>query len=251
MDNRRLGNCGLDVSPVGYGAFKIGRNQKIKYAQAYDLPSDDEADRLLNAVLDLGVTYIDTAPAYGLSEQRIGTAISHRKGEFVLSTKVGESFADGESTYDFSADGVRRSVERSLARLKLETLDVVFIHSDGNDQHILNETDVVETLCKLRDAGVAQAIGFSGKSVEGARASLTWADAIMVEYNLDDTSHEPVIAEANAAGVGVVVKKGLASGHLPADEAIRFVLANDAVGSVVVGGLNLEHLRANVAAAGR
>ena len=89
MEHRSLGQTGLALSTVGYGAFKIGRNQKIKYAQPFDLPTDDEADRLLNAVLDLGVTYIDTAPAYGLSERRIGRSLAHRANEFVLSTKVG------------------------------------------------------------------------------------------------------------------------------------------------------------------
>ncbi len=71
----------------------------------------------------------------------------------------------------------------------------------------------------------------------------------MVEYHLRDRSHEPVITEAAARGVGVVVKKGLASGALPADEAIRFVLSNRHVASLVIGGLSLEHFRANLAAA--
>jgi aryl-alcohol dehydrogenase-like predicted oxidoreductase len=71
----------------------------------------------------------------------------------------------------------------------------------------------------------------------------------MVEYNLDDRSHAPVIARAAAAGVGVVVKKGLGSGRLPAGDAIGFVLANPGVVSMVVGTLDLAHLRENVAAA--
>jgi aryl-alcohol dehydrogenase-like predicted oxidoreductase len=79
--------------------------------------------------------------------------------------------------------------------------------------------------------------------------SLDWADAIMVEYHLDDPSHSDVIAVAAERGVGVVVKKGLASGKLPAAEAIAFVLGNTGVGSLVVGGLNLDHLRTNVALA--
>jgi aryl-alcohol dehydrogenase-like predicted oxidoreductase len=101
----------------------------------------------------------------------------------------------------------------------------------------------------MKRAGKLRAVGFSGKTVEAARLSLDWADVIMVEYHLDDRSHEQVIAEAGTRGVGVVVKKGLASGRLGADEAIRFVLSNPSVGSVVVGGLNLDHMRANLAAA--
>ena len=72
MVQRRLGTTDLELSPLGFGAFKIGRNQGIKYEQAYELPSDKDVSQLLNAVLDAGVNYIDTAPAYGLSEERIG-----------------------------------------------------------------------------------------------------------------------------------------------------------------------------------
>src|ERR1700753_3497434 len=87
------------VSSLGFGSFKIGRNVGVKYPSAYDLPSDAEVDRLLNGVLDLGCNLIDTAPAYGLSEERIGRSIGHRRDEFILSTKVGESFEDGRSMF--------------------------------------------------------------------------------------------------------------------------------------------------------
>src|SRR3989304_6273693 len=113
------------LSPLGYGAFKIGRNVGTKYGQAYELPDTASVERLLNGVLDLGINYIDTAPAYGASEERIGQAISHRRREFVLSTKVGEFFESGVSKYDFSADAVRSSVELSLRRLCTDALDIV------------------------------------------------------------------------------------------------------------------------------
>ncbi len=249
MKCRTVGKSGLNVSPVGFGAFKIGRNEKVKYSDQYDLPNERESARLLNGLLDLGISFIDTAPAYGLSEERIGRAISQRRDEFVLSTKVGETFTNGTSTYGFSSDAVRESVNRSLQRLKTDVLDLLFIHSDGSDLQILKETDVVETLIELKAAGTTKAIGFSGKTVDGARAAIGWADAIMVEYHSDDTSHAEVIADAARRGVGVVVKKGLASGRLSADNAIRFVLSNPHISSLVIGGLNLDHLRANVEAA--
>jgi aryl-alcohol dehydrogenase-like predicted oxidoreductase len=122
---------GLKVSPISFGAFKIGRNEKIKYEQGYALPSEDETSRLLNGVLDLGINLIDTAPAYGISEQRIGRHISSRRREYFLSSKVGETFAKGNSTYDFSARAVTDSIERSLTRLKTSFVDFLFIHSDG------------------------------------------------------------------------------------------------------------------------
>ena len=247
---RPLGKTGLLVTPLGFGAFKIGRNEKVKYPQPYDLPDDAAVERLLNSVLDVGINLIDTAPAYGISEERIGKFLASRRNEFVLSTKVGERFVNGESTFDFTAAGVRASVAESLRRLRTDVLDILFVHSNGDDLAIQRQTEVVPTLQKLKHAGYVRAIGFSGKSPAGAEAALEWADVVMVEYHLQDTSHAEVIASAASRGVGVVVKKGLASGHLPPADAIRFVLANPHVASVIVGGLSLEHLQENAKAVG-
>jgi len=246
MDRRTLGSTALSLCPIAFGAFKIGRNQKIKYAQSYDLPSDADVDRLLNGVLDLGINLIDTAPAYGSSEERIGQHISHRRREFYLSTKVGETFEEGQSTYDFSADAIRRSIEQSLRRLRTDVLDLVFIHSDGNDLHILDETDAAETLVSLRANGLIRFIGMSGKTAEGARRSLTWADALMVEYHPQDRSHEDVLEEAGRRGAGVLAKKPLASGSIPPAQAIPFILRRPEVASLVIGGLSLAHVQENL-----
>lgn len=235
------------VSPIGFGAFKIGRNEKTKYAVAYPLPDLSEVTRLLNGLLDLGVNYIDTAPAYGISEERIGQAISHRRCEFTLSTKIGEVFENGISTYDFSRDAIEASIHRSLKRLKTDVLDAVFIHSHQDDLAILNETDAVATLLRIRDAGLIKQVGLSAKTVAGAQAALEWADVIMVEYHIEDTSQEPVIAEAAEMGIGVIVKKALASGKLPPSEGLEFVLKNPGVATAVVGSLNIDHIRNNLA----
>ena len=250
MHLRPLGHTGLTVSPLGFGAFKIGRNQKTKYpGGAYALPDDGETERLLNGVLDLGIRYIDTAPAYGLSEERIGRFLSHRRSEFVLSTKVGETFADGASSYDFSRSAVEESIERSLKLLRTDVLDIAFLHCHAEDYAIQIETPAVQTLQDLKEKGLIRAVGLSGKTPAGARLALHWADVLMIEYHLNDTSHAEIIAEATRRGIGVIVKKGLAAGHLAPDQAIRFVLGNPNVSSLVVGGLNLEHIRANAAVA--
>lgn len=246
MEKRLIGKTNLQVTPIGYGAFKIGRNQKIKYAQPYDLPTEAEVKTLLNQILDLGINYIDTAPAYGLSEQRIGQSIADRRSEYVLSTKVGETFEDGQSTYDFSAQAITASIERSLKRLQTDILDLVFIHSDGNDLDILNNTDVVPTLIDLKQAGKIQYIGMSGKYPQGASAAMTWADALMVEYHLEDQSHAQVIEQAAAKGIGIIVKKGLASGQLPPQQALQFIAANPHIASTVIGGLNPTHIKSNI-----
>jgi len=241
----------LDHAPLGFGAFKIGRNTRIKYPQDYPLPDDQTADRLLNQVLDLGIGYIDTAPAYGISEERIGRFIGHRQSEYLLSTKVGETFLDDKSTYDYSEPAVRQSIQRSLNRLKTDRLDLVFVHSNGQDRAVLEQTEVVPTLQALRDQGLIRAIGFSGYSDEGLQLALPWSDALMVEYHLENRALGAVISKASAQGVAVIVKKGLASGKLPPAESIEFVLSNPGVTSLVVGGLNIEHLRQNLDVAKR
>lgn len=247
MQERPLGRTGLRVSPLGFGAFKIGRNTQIKYATPYEPPDEREVARLLDGVLELGICHIDTAPAYGESEARLGRCLAHRRSEFVLSTKVGEWFEEGRSRYDFRAAAVRESVAGSLRRLKTDVLDVVCVHAPAADVEVLQQTDVVQTLCELRQSGAIRAIGFSGKTVAGAELALDWADVLMVEYHLQDQSHAAVIAEAARRGVGVLVKKGLASGQLPAQAAIPFVVRTAGVSGLVVGGLSLRHLAENVA----
>ena len=250
MITRPLGRTGLEVSPLGFGAFKIGRNQGAKYERAYELPDEPQVEDLLSRVLGLGINYIDTAPAYGLSEERLGRVLAAHSSHPVISTKVGETLQDGVSRYDFSAEATRERVERSARRLGCEMLDVVLVHSDGQDLPIQDATGVVETLVELKAEGRVRAIGFSGKTVDGARRAIGWADVLMVEYHPEDRSHESVIHEAHQRGIGVVVKKGLASGRLPAAESIRFVLDQPGVRSLVVGSLAAGHLAENVAAAG-
>jgi aryl-alcohol dehydrogenase-like predicted oxidoreductase len=239
------------VSPIALGAFKIGRAEGAKYPGAYALPDEGEARAILVGALDLGINLVDTAPAYGLSEERIGAALSDRRGAFHLVTKVGEEFTEGRSSFDFSSGAIRRSVRRSFERLRRDVIDVLLIHSSGADLDVLHRTDAVETLHDLRETGLVRAIGFSGKTVEGARAALAWADVIMVAYHRDDPSHAEVIDEAHEADVGVLVKKGLASGRLSAEDAIPFVLARPGVSSLVIGAVDLGHLRRDVEIAQR
>jgi aryl-alcohol dehydrogenase-like predicted oxidoreductase len=242
----RVNDANVPWPLLGFGAFKIGRNQKIKYPTPYDLPDETQAAAILNGVLDLGITHIDTAPAYGLSEERIGRHLASRRSEFVLTTKVGEWFENGESTYRFDAPSIRSSVERSLSRLRTDAVDCLFAHLPANDVEILHDTPLVETLLALRNEGKTRAIGFSGKTPAGGEMALDWADALMVEYHARDLSHQPLIEQARRRGVPVLVKKGLAAGHIPASEAIPFVLQTPGVSTLVVGGLSLEHLRDNL-----
>ncbi len=246
MDHRPLGSTGLNVSSIGYGAFKIGRNEKVKYPRGYALPDEDEVSWLLNGVLDMGINLIDTAPAYGQSESLIGKHIAHRRDAFVLVTKFGERFEAGRSSYDFTQRGIQESVDSSLGQLRTDAVDVLLIHSDGQDMHILEQTDAVPSLLSLKMAGKTRLIGMSGKTAPGAMAALAWADVLMVEYHSQDESHAEVLAAARKQSVGVLVKKPLAAGRLSPAEAIPFILRQEAVSSVVTASLSLEHMRENV-----
>ena len=249
---RRFECLGRDVSPIAFGSFKIGRNEGIKYADGYAIPSAAEARALLHEVCDLGIDLIDTAPAYGLAESRIGQALMARRGSVTIATKVGERFSGGRSEYDFSRAAVERSVGESLQRLCTDRIDVVHVHSDGSDLAILRDGGAIAALEDARSAGRVGAIGFSPKTLEGAMACLADAriGSLMLEYHPRDASMAPALDECARRGVAVLVKKPLASGAIPPVEAIPFVLAHPAVTAAVVGSLRIDHLRAIVRIAG-
>lgn len=251
MELRTLGATGVQVSPIGFGAFKIGRNQKTKYAERYELPDEASVHRLLEGVLDAGITLLDTAPAYGTSEVRLGRYLktSGRRDEVVLSTKVGERFEDGVSRYAFDRDSVTRSIDESLRRLETDRLDIVCVHSNGHDLRIIEETDVLEVLADRQRLGDIGLVGFSGKTLEGHLACLEpdrGVQILMIELNPLEDAQATLIEPAAAAGVGILIKKGLASGRLSASQALPWLLAQDGIASVVIGGLSLEHVRENV-----
>ncbi|MEM1446136.1 MAG: aldo/keto reductase [Planctomycetota bacterium] len=252
MIRRPLGNTGLEVTPIGLGTVKLGRTKKLRYAEAFALPTEEQAAAVLHGALDAGINLIDTAPAYGLAEQRIGRHLAERRDEFVLTTKAGERFdeATGTSSFDFSAEGLTVSVERSLTTLRTDRVDAVLLHSDGHDLQAMHD-DAVEALLKLQQQGKTRCIGLSGKTVEGAAAALDWAGVLMVEFHADDVSHRSVMKQAQQRGVGVMVKKGLASGRHDPAEAVAFLMAEPAVGTAVIGTRCLEHLLDNARVAER
>lgn len=268
MELRPLGQTGMRVSPIGLGTVKLGRAEGVKYPSAFTIPSDEEADRLIGAALDLGVNLIDTAPAYGTSEERLGRLLSGRRDRVVLATKAGEAFADGASSFEFNSAAITASVERSLSRLRTDRLDVVLIHSDGVVELEAERMDAaVGALERLKIAGKVRAIGASTKTPDGAMRLLdgskrSLVDVLMLTLNAAYTADVPVIDEAARRGVGVLIKKALASGHAarpqrtvgtngadPVRDAIGLALARPGVSSVVVGTINPEHLKANIRAA--
>ncbi|PAW60753.1 MAG: aldo/keto reductase, partial [Verrucomicrobiia bacterium Tous-C2TDCM] len=115
MNSRPLHGTDLSVSALGLGTVKFGRNQSVKYPTAFDLPTDEAILSLLDLAREEGINLLDTAPAYGTSEERLGQLLGSRRDEWVLVSKAGENFDGTSSTFDFSPAAITASVERSLS----------------------------------------------------------------------------------------------------------------------------------------
>lgn len=254
--HRPLGSTGLSVSPLGLGTVKLGRDQGVKYPSGFTIPDDQQALQLLGLARELGINLLDTAPAYGTSEERLGPLLRGQRHDWVIVSKVGEEFDNGLSHFDFSAAHTRRSVERSLKRLETDYIDLVLVHSNGDDLSILREEDVYQTLAELKQTGLIRGFGFSGKTVEGGLLALERGDCAMVTYNLGEQQERPVLDYAARHAKGVLIKKALASGHVCLDSGIdpvrasfELIFAHPGVGSAIVGTINPLHLAHNVAVA--
>ncbi|MEY4640989.1 MAG: hypothetical protein RLZZ227_983 [Pseudomonadota bacterium] len=249
---RALPGTGLSVSALGLGTVKLGRNQQVKYPEAFTLPDDAAVRSLLVQARELGINLLDTAPAYGNSEERLGQLLTNRK-DWVLVTKTGEEFHNGASHFDFSAQHTRNSVERSLKRLRTDWLDIVLIHSDGNDEAILQQGDCVAVLQEYKRKGAIRAIGMSTKTIAGGLRAVRELDLAMLTFNLQQQDDAAAIALAHTLGKGVFVKKGLMSGHVQqrghdlVRDSVALVLRTPGVNCMIAGTINPAHLAANVA----
>lgn len=260
MRTRPFGTTGMTISALGLGTVKFGRNQGLKHPTPFSLPDDRQAAELLDLAADLGINLIDTAPAYGTSEERLGALLAGQQDRWIICTKVGEEFdaATVTSSFDFSPEHVRFSIERSLRRLRRDVLDIVLVHSDGNDLDIIERHGTMQALRDLKAEGKLRAFGLSSKTVEGGIASLDQGDCAMATYNRDHTVEAPVLDHAAATGKAILVKKPLASGHIdkadgidPVEASFRFIFAHPGVTSAVMGTINPAHLRSNVGAVER
>jgi len=250
MELRTLGSTGMRVSPLGLGTVKLGRNQQVKYPSAFELPQDREVLRLLDLARGLGINLLDTAPAYGSSQERLGRLLGTRRKEWIIVSKVGEIFEHGESRFDFSFEHTVATVEQSLATLNTDYLDCVLIHSDGDDLKILEQEGALDALRELKHRGLVRSHGMSSKTLEGGLRVVQEMDVVMATCNLDYNEELPVLEAARDQGKGVLIKKGLMSGHVQGEEGVRrsfaHVFAQPGVSSMIVGTINPVHLRDNV-----
>jgi aryl-alcohol dehydrogenase-like predicted oxidoreductase len=258
LPKRPFGNTGIDVSILGLGTVKLGRNQGVKYPNDFTIPNDREAADLIALSHDLGINLIDTAPAYGNSEERLGTLLQGQREKWIICSKVGEEFDDGQSRFDFSPEHTFFSVERSLKRLNTEVIDIVLIHSDGNDKKIIQEHGTLEALSQLKREGKIRAFGMSTKTVEGGLLAAKQSDGVMVTWNLQHDDEVPVIDYCLTHQKGVLIKKALASGHVatssnhdPVQQSFDRIFGHAGVSSAIVGTINPEHLKSNAVKAAK
>ena len=208
---RALGRTGADVTILGYGAMELrGQPRGPEIA-------DEDAGRLLNAVLDGGINLIDTSPDYGRSEELIGRYVADRRDEFFLASKCGcpmESPADTPPPYphDYRPANVRANVEQSLRRLRTDRLDLVQVHMSPS-QAVLSENQTVETLSVLRDEGKIRFIGMSGILPDlPGHLAMNVFDAFQIPYSAVQRDHEDLITEAARKGAGTLIRGGAARG---------------------------------------
>lgn len=259
ISTRPYGNSGMQLSELGLGAGQLGDAR---------LSEDDAAD-LMAASVDAGVTLIDTAPSYGLSEQRIGRHLSSRRKEVVISTKLGYGV---EGIPDWTGPCITAGVDQALRILRTDYLDIAHLHSCP--WTVLAQGDVVDALEGVKQAGKVRAIAYSGENedldyavgmdrFDGFMASLNLFDQRVIDRVLPRIKDKGFIAKRPSANhpwrfdaqpVGDYCEPywqrwqamGLDSGGMGWGElAIRFALSIPGVSSAVVGTGRTAHLLQN------
>jgi len=214
---RPLGGTGADVTILSYGAMEVrGRRGGPEIA-------DEDAGRLLNAVLDSGINLIDTSPDYGRSEELIGLYIGHRRDEFFLASKCGCPLEPPAGTpppypHDYSPGNVRADVEQSLRRLRTGYLDLVQVHMSPS-KATLEDNHTVEVLKDLQAQGKVRFIGMSGILPNlPDHIAMGVFDVFQIPYSAVQRDHEELITEAADAGAGTFIRGGAARGAASEDK---------------------------------
>ena len=285
IGTRVLGRTGAEVTILGYGAMEL------RGPPRGPVIDDAEAGRLLNELLDAGITLIDTSVDYGRSEELIGRYVSGRRDEYFLASKCGCPLSpppDAMPPYahDYSAANVRADVEQSLQRLRTDRLDLVQVHMSPTREE-MERGGTLEELVRLRDEGKLRFIGMSGILPNlPDHIEMGVFDVFQIPYSALQRDHEELISRAADAGAGVLVRGGAARGTAAADKEwtvqpiglgedvardrweaadldplldgmtrhefiLRFTLSHPGLSSTIVGTSNLEHLRTNIETARR
>ena len=270
MEKLDLGKTGLQVTRLGLGLAEVSRQNESAAAE--------DVGRVLNAALDGGINFIDTAACYGNTEELIGATVAHRRNEYILATKCGHVI-EGASGEPWTAPVVEESIDRSLARLRTDHLDLIQLHSCGVE--VLEQGEVIDVLIKAKEAGKTRFVGFSGDN-EAAH----WAvdsgifDTLQTSFNLVEqhARTKRLFERAEARGMGIIIKRPIANGawgkakspYTYADEYFRraqimtkmgdlpgatedaillamgFVFAHPEVDTAIVGTHTPSHVTSNI-----
>ena len=259
-----LGRTGLDVTKLGYGAMALRES------------SDDVSERVLNAVLDAGITFIDTSNDYGHSEEMIGKYVSGRRSEYYLATKCGCPPAGGDHVW--TRENLFRGLHESLERLKTDYVDVMQLHNAKLED--VDQGGLVDALEEMREQGKVRWIGASAVLPSITTFVERGAfDEYQIPYSALDRAHEEAISDAARSGAGTVIRGGVQQGEpglsskghperwtsfeaAGLDELrgsgesrtafmLRYTLAHPGLHTTIVGTQNADHLRENVEAAER
>jgi aryl-alcohol dehydrogenase-like predicted oxidoreductase len=284
LPTRTLGRTGLSVTTLGFGALEL----RGMVAGVGRLLSPGQPAEILNAVLDAGINYIDVAVDYGEAEEHIGKHISHRRSEFYLASKCGcpldnAGFQPEERTrfgvplprfHDYTKDSIVNACHQSLRRMKTDYLDIVQLHFSPT-REVLEQEGAIETLQELQRVGKIRYLGCSSILPNiFDHIEMGVFDVLQVPYSILQPEHAEAIAAAAAAGLGIVIRGGVARGEPGAGQGnaqvwdrweraepgdllegmsateflLRATISNTDAHTTIVGTLNLAHLRENVAA---
>lgn len=275
LPRRSLGRTGLHVTQLGYGSMGL----RGPRTWGVRVVGDEDAERLLHAVLDAGINFIDTAPDYGLSEERIGRFLSSRRREFFLATKCGCVYTQHqdflELNHVWEPEVIKRNLETSLKRLRTDQIDLLQFH--GGDAETLQRAGLIDLLCRFRDSGAVKFIGSSSSLPHlPALIDLGVFDTFQIPYSCLAPQHHELIRQAAATGAGIILRGGIAQGGpdaeiqrpalndvwhkarldevLPrgmsrAELILRFTLSHPDCHTTIVGTCNPDHLQENRQAA--
>ena len=276
MELRPLGSTGLRVTPIGLGLAAVGRPGYITLDREKDLGSDRSVTALerrahdvLSAAYDAGIRYFDAARSYGFAERFLASWLRERalspKAVTVGSkwgyTYVGNWQVDApvHEVKDHSLAALRRQIDESRTLLG-EYLDLYQIHSATLESGVLDDHAVLAELNTLRAGGLTIGMSVSGpRQSEVIRRALAVRvdgvnpfQSVQATWNLLEPSAGPALAEAHAAGWGVIIKEALANGRLADrdEEAIAAALANPWVDVVLSGAVTKTQVRSNAGALG-
>ena len=232
MEYRILGKTGLRVSRIGFGGIPI---QRI----------DAEGTRaLMQALVEKGVNYIDTARGYTVSEEYLGYGLEGIRDKFVLATK--SMSRDKES--------MARDIEISLANLRTDYIDLYQLHNPKLEELdvIFSENGAIQALREAKAAGKIGHIGITAHSAAVFEKALEYdeIETVMFPYNIVESQGEELIARCREKNVGFICMKPLAGGAIEDGRlALRYILANDNVTVAIPGMAEVKELEQNLAAA--